>query len=550
MPTIILDKKAFLKSLGKKLSDEELKDRISMLGTSVDAVNENEIIVEVFPNRPDLLSEQGMVRALSSFISLKKGLHEYKVKKSGCKVRIDPSGTMRPYTACAIVKNLVLTDERIKELMNIQEKLATTHGRNRKKSAYGIYPLNTIHFPIAYIAKDPKTVEFQPLGLDHVISAAKIEELHPKGKEYRSITAGWKKYPFFIDAEDKVLSMLPYTNAHETGKVEITTKDVFVECSGIDLQNVTVALNILVTMLADMGGAIYSIEMDYGKKKFQTPDLTPKKMQVSQDYVNKRLGLSLSVKEIKNCLERMGYAYTKNAVLVPAYRADLLHAIDLVEDIAIAYGYEHFKEEIPEGATIAQEDLFEVFRKKVCAILIGYKLQEIHTYNLTNKENVNKKMRVSLDCVELSNALTSDYNILRPWVLPSVMQVFAENTHYEYPQGLFTTGTIFRKDTKTETGVREQTRLVVAIAGRDSNFTAIKQIWNGLCQALAITGELHTTQHPSFIHGRVGRGKVLDTDVAYVGEIHPEVLANWNIEMPIAALELNLTELFEVTHKK
>src|SRR3989344_4080404 len=242
MPTVTLNKTVFEKLVGKKLPLEQLKDRISMLGTDLEKIEGEEIHVEIFPNRPDLLSESGFARAFSSFIGGKSGLKKYPVKKSGYKVIVDKSVTMRPYTACAIVKILTFTDERIREIMQAQEKLATTHGRNRKKSAYGIYPLNSINFPIKYIAKDPKTIQFQPLGFTYQLTAEQVLELHPKGKAYAHLTKDWTKYPFFIAAKDNVMCMLPFTNSHNTGKVEPSTTEVFIECSGTDLHNVMIAL--------------------------------------------------------------------------------------------------------------------------------------------------------------------------------------------------------------------------------------------------------------------------------------------------------------------
>src|SRR3989338_7089666 len=214
MPTVKLNRKVIDKLVGKKLSEDKLKDRISMLGTDLESVDDMHIHVEIFPNRPDLLSEQGFARAFSTFIGKKTGLQKYNVKKSGLKVIVDKNVSMRPYTVCAIVKHLKFDDEKIREIMQVQEKLATTHGRNRKKSAYGIYPLQNIQFPIHYIAKDATKVKFKPLGFDQVIKASQVPELHPKGIAYKQLTQDWKKYPFFIDAQDNVMCMLPFTNSH------------------------------------------------------------------------------------------------------------------------------------------------------------------------------------------------------------------------------------------------------------------------------------------------------------------------------------------------
>ena len=78
MPTVNLNKNVFEKLVGKKLPLDKLKDRISMLGTDLEKIEGDTIEVEVFPNRPDMLSEQGFARAFSSFIGVKKGLRDFK----------------------------------------------------------------------------------------------------------------------------------------------------------------------------------------------------------------------------------------------------------------------------------------------------------------------------------------------------------------------------------------------------------------------------------------------------------------------------------------
>ena len=222
--------------------------------------------------------------------------------------------------------------------MQIQEKLAVTHGRDRKKSAYGLYPAKDIKFPINYIAKDPHKIKFKPLGFQEEMLAIKVESKHPKGREYAHIAADWEMYPFFIDANNKVMCMLPYTNSEDTGKIDEKTSEVFIECTGTDLENVKIALNIFVTMLADMGGEIHSMEMVYPDRTMITPDLTPEKMKLDLRYINKWLGLNLSEEEAKELLEKMGYGCENGIVMIPAYRADILHQVDLAEDIAEEIG--------------------------------------------------------------------------------------------------------------------------------------------------------------------------------------------------------------------
>jgi len=550
MPTITVNKTVFEQLVGKILPLAELRDRISMLGTDLESIENDQINVEIFPNRPDLLSEQGFARAFSSFIGVKTGLRKYAVKESGCKVIVDPSVTMRPYTACAIIKNLKFDDERIRQIMQMQEKLATTHGRNRKKSAYGIYPFETISFPINYIAHDPQKIKFKPLGFATEICAADVSELHPKGKAYKHLTESWKKYPFFIDAKNKVMCMLPFTNSNDTGKVDEKTRNVFVECTGTDLRNVEVALNIITAALADMGGEIYSIEVVYADKMIITPNLQPKKMSVDVAYINKLLGLSLKEKEIASLFERMGYGWENSSVLIPAYRADILHQVDLAEDIAIAYGYENFKETIPNVATIGEEDPLEVFARKLREILVGLQMLETKNYHLTTKEDLVEKMHLTENtAIPLKNAL-GEHNHLRNWIIPNLLRVLTDNQHHEYPQNLFEIGRTFTRNKKTETGIEEKEHLAISLCHEKVDFTEIRQVLDTLFSALALEYSVKETEHSSFIRGRVGGITIAGTEIGFIGEIAPAVLATWGLLMPVAAIELDVEKLFEIVKGK
>ena len=258
MPTITLNRKVFDVLVGKKLPLEKLKDRISMLGTDLEEVNDKEIIVEVFPNRPDMLSVQGFARAFSSFIGAKTGLRHYKVEPSKEKMIVEKSvAEVRPYTACAIVKNLHFDDEKIREVIDIQEKLHITYGRNRKKVAIGIYPFEKIKTPIKFIAQDPEDIVFQPLEFNKKMNALEILEKHPAGRAYGRLLHGKKKFPVFRDADNEVLSVPPIINSHNTGKINEKTKDIFIECSGFDFNFLQKCLNIIVTALDEMGGKVY-----------------------------------------------------------------------------------------------------------------------------------------------------------------------------------------------------------------------------------------------------------------------------------------------------
>ncbi len=549
MPTVTLNKKIFEQLVGKKLPIEKLKDRISMLGTDLESIEGDEIKVEIFPNRPDMLSEQGFARAFSSFIGIKTGLRTYNVKKSNEKIIVEESvAKYRPCSAAAIVKGVKFTDELIREIMQNQEKIHKTLGRNRKKVALGYYILDKVEFPVKYKAEDPKKIKFKPLHFHKELDGLQILSQHPTGREFGHQLEDFDKFPVYYDAFGRVLSMPPIINSDEAGNVQPGTCDILVECSGFDQRILDLAINISVTTLADMGGEIYSVEIKYPDKKIISPNLSPKKWKINLAFINKWLGLELKEKDLKKLLEKMGFGYEKGNVLVPAYRADIMHEVDFAEDIAIAYGYENFEEEIPNVATIGEEDSFEVLKRKVAETLVGLGLLELNTYNLTNKDIQNKLMNVKFDLVEMQNAVSSEYNVLRAWMIPCLLEVFKNNKHHEYPQRIFEMGVVFKKDKKgmMETGVIEMTRLGVGLCEEKGDFTKIKQVFDYLMRMLGVKYEMRDIEHPSFISGRVARVSIKGKDVAYVGEMHPSVLVNFDLDAPVACFELNLSELFGV----
>ena len=543
MPTINVSKKEFEKLVGKELPLDQLKDRISMLGTDLEGIEDDEIEVEIFPNRPDMLSVQGFARAFSSFIDVKTGLRHYDVKKSGEKVIVDKSvKNVRPYTACAVVKNLKFDDEKIKEVIQIQEKLHITFGRNRKKAAIGVYPMEKIKFPITYRADDPNKIKFKPLESEQELTGLQILSKHKAGREFGHLLEGLDKFPIFVDTNNETLSMPPIINSHLTGRISEETKEVFIECSGFDYQVLSKCLNIIVTALADMGGEIYSLELDYEEDKKSSPDLTPEKMKLDLKYINKWLGLSLSEEEAKELLEKMGHDYENGIVMIPAYRSDIIHQVDLAEDIAIAYGYENFTEEIPNVATIGEEDSLEKFSKKVREVLVGLKLLEVKNYHLTTKENLNDKMLLTNKLIPLKNAL-GEHNHLRDAILPSLLLNLKDNQHHEYPQNIFEIGKTFIYG-KSETGVLESEKLAVALCHEKTDFTEIKQVLVAFMDSLGLECVVREKEHPSYIPGRVGEIIVKDVSLGFIGEFSPKVLNNWDIVVPVVGFELDLEKLF------
>ncbi len=532
-----------------KLTDE-IKEKIFMFGVSLENVTDESIELDVTPDRPDLLSFHGFMRAFLAFLGKKPGLKSYVVKDGGksYEVVVDKSVTgVRPYTACAIVRGLKFDEAKIKEIIDVQEKLHETYGRKRKKVAIGIYPLEKIKLPIRFEARRPEDICFVPLDFDRELNGIEILQRHPTGREYAHLLEGMKKFPVFVDSKGEILSMPPIINSALTGKITEKTRDVFIECSGFDFRVVSKALNMLVTVLADMGGTIYSMKLRYPDKTRVTPELMPEKVKLDKTNVERLLGIKLSETQMKKLLARMGHGYEKGYVLVPAWRVDVMHEVDLIEDIAIAYGYDNFEPEVPAIATTAKASAMEEFKSKIAELLVGLGMLEIMSYTLTTKKAQYANMLADENMARPIEVLEprTELSILRENLLHLACKTLGDNVNAEYPQRIFELGKVFShdEDGKSETGVREEERLAVALA--PGNFTEAKQVLEYLARMLDIKLKFRPAKHESFIEGRVASVLLDGTQIGYVGELHPAVLRNWHIKMPAAAFEISIEEIFE-----
>ena len=241
----------------------------------------------------------------------------------------------------------------------------------------------------------------------------------------------------------------------------------------------------------------------------------------------------------------MGHNYNQktNEVEIGSWRTDILHEVDLIEDVAIAYGYENFIPEIPSISTIGQEDAKEIIKRKISEIITGLNILEVSNYHLTNREYQFKKMgiqeRQEKEFVELENSKT-EYNILRKNLSHFLLKNLSENIDSEYPQKIFESGTIF--ELKKE--IEEDEKLALAIS--PGNFTEIKQIITYLFKSLGIKINLKESEEipVHFIEGRTANIILENKEIGIIGEIHPKILRNWKIKMPVALFEIDLKEIF------
>jgi phenylalanyl-tRNA synthetase beta chain len=325
------------------------------------------------------------------------------------------------------------------------------------------------------------------------------------------------------------------------GKIDETTRDVFLEATGRDIETLTKALVIVATALAEMGGTIYSIECIQQKGDTRhVPDLRPEKRTLSLEHTNQLLGLDLKERELEKLLPRMGYDYKKGIVSVPAWRADILHEVDIIEDIAIAYGYESLLPVLPNVATVGEESPESKLRSILTEALIGLGLVEISTYHLITQQEALRIPEAAR--IELENAKT-EYKVLRSNLLLPALRIISENKDNEYPQRLFEIGRAFTKDKRQETGIAEPLKLsIVCMPG---NFTEMKQILNVLSSALACSFSLKETENKYCIEGRTAAILLNGKDIGFLGELHPETLQERGLKLPGVVLEISLEQLLQ-----
>ncbi len=542
MPVVTFDFEDFKSLLKKDISKKEFLEKIPMIGADLDKVEKNEISIEFFPDRPDLASVEGIARASKAFFGFEKGFKKYDVKKSDIKIVVDNSvEKVRPYVVTAIVKNVTMTDELIKSLMELQEKLHMGLGRNRKKIAIGVHNFEPVEPSFTYKAVDPNSVQFVPLNKIESMTMTEILRKHEKGRDYAHLLQDFDKHPLIVDKNDNVLSYPPVINGSLTEVTPFTT-ELFIDVTGTDEKAINYALNIVVTALAERGGQIYSTIVEYKDKKCITPGLDSKKLEISHEYIKKILGIEMDYKKINLCLSKMGYDTEKindkkTSVLVPAWRADILHEIDVIEDIAKGFGYENFESEYSRsltfGKTLKNHNLHEALR----TILIGLGFNEVTTFSISNEKDEYKKMSLSEKThAEIENPIGEEFSCLRSGLIPSLLKILNENRHHSLPQQIFELGAIVDEKYKN------RYNLAFVKIDAKANFTECKSYAEAVLNNIGLKFKIKNYEHPGFIEGRCASIVKNNKEIGYFGELHPKTISNFNLEHPIIAFEIRADE--------
>ena len=561
MPKIDAPENIFYSLLGKKMSDDELVAIFPVAKAELDGHDTADKVIKIElndTNRPDLWSPAGVARALRTYET--GVIPEYgffscadEEKDSEGRMVIDDESALgiRDYSIGFAAKGRTVDNDLLVNLIQSQEKLCTNFGRKRKTIAMGIYRKDMIKFPVHYAAVDPDKTRFVPLGMTEELSLREICEKHPKGKEYGYIVSSFPRFPYLFDDNGDTLSFPPVINSARIGAVEVGDSDFFIEVSGPILDDLLLAVSILACDMADMGFEILPVKVRFAKdtpygREITVPYYFQKPMATPLELVHKKLGLDLTADECIEALKKMGvYAIADDGMIyadVPEYRNDYLHAVDIVEDIMIGHGLASFEPVMPEDFTIGRLSPVEEFSRKVKGILIGLGFQEMMYNYLGSKREYIDNMHVSGDdAVFIANPMSENYEVIRPSVLPCLLESESVSGHAVYPHSIFEIGKVTVKDAENNSGTKTKNSLGLFSSDAAIGYNDAASYINTLMYFLRKEYTLSEVKDdPRFIPGRaayiVYNGKI----AGIFGETHPQVLESWGCSMPSIMAELDL----------
>jgi len=512
-------------------------------------------------NRPDLWCCEGIARQIRIKQQGKLRPYPFFARKPKAIQRLIVAPgveQVRPYVAACIATGYRVTDEGLAQLIQTQEKLADIFGHKRKTVSIGLYQRQKIQFPVTYELVKPDKARFTPLGMETDMTLSEILMVHPKGLEHGHILSGHDRLPILRDAKNQPLSFPPIINSREIGEVRVGDDDLFIEVTGTDLSMVILTLNIFATNLADRGATIEPIDVQYPYRtalgrRVVTPQDLGKARTIPIKTIEQALGQKLSVKMVKQALEVFGYNVSAGNGTVkaklPPYRHDLMHAMDVVEDVAMSRGYGEFSPVMPAQFTVGGLSRIEQTSDRARELMVGLGFQEIISNILGSPEHYRDAMRLGETewgkMVEVDNVMSLNFSCLRQWMLPSLLRVEAASSRAFYPHRLFEAGDVAIPDRTHELGSRTETVLGAVMAHATAHFSEIHSCLDVLFYDLGKEYSLEPVQHPSFLEGRAGRILAAGKSLGVIGEVHPEVLEQWQIAVPVVAFEVNLSQLIE-----
>jgi phenylalanyl-tRNA synthetase beta chain len=583
MPVVDVDPDELRQLTGHdEKSDDELKDDLFNLGLEYEGETEEGFMqLEFAPDRLDRLSVEGVARSLRYQYGDDRGLYVPNTNDADWTFHVDesvPDG--RPYVTGAVVRDVNLTEDALDSLIQLQEKLHATMGRKRAKAAIGIHDLTMVKGQsydddeggpsITYKGVDPEGDSFVPLEADDEMTLAEVLERHETGTKFADLLDGFEQYPAIYD-QLGLFSFPPVINGRRT-EVEPESRDLLIELTGTDQWTIDHICNIICYALSARGGTIEEVDIEYASAEMADdnyganlvrPDFEVRTKTLSHDRIETVLGIDLDRSTVLDLFERAGLSASVDEsadaeetiyeVEIPPNRVDVLHPMDLVDDLGRAYGFNELEPRYPDVGTVGGRHERTRLEDAARASLVGLGFEDLLNFHMISADANYDRLGIEPgtdvvgagEPVEITGPYSEDYTQLRSWVLPSLLMVLENNTHRAYPQELAEIGLAAAVDETENTNVAEWRSIGAVVARHDATYEDAKARLAALCEDFDVDLETPATEHPTFIPGRVADVVIDGETVGVIGEIHPQVLVDHDLELPVAAFELRLDALSE-----
>jgi phenylalanyl-tRNA synthetase beta chain len=565
MPTVDVDYDQLRELTGTEKSDDQLEDDLFELGLEYEGETEDDKAkLELEPDRLDRLSVEGIARSLRYQYGEDRGVYVPKTNDPVWTIEVEDVPDQRPYVTGAVIRNVDLDEEGLESLIQLQEKLHATMGRKRAKGAIGIHDLTMLKGApgtdgeqarsIRYTGIAPDADRFVPLDSDAEMTPAEVLADHPIGEDYADLVAEYDSYPAIYD-DVGLFSFPPVINGRRT-EVSTDSRELFVEMTGTDQWTIDKMLAVVCYALDARGATVEEVVVEYPDGEAVRPDLSTKTKRVAHDRVETLLGINLDPEEVIDLLERSGLDGERDEsgddlvyeVEIPPYRVDVRHPLDVIDDVGRAYGFNELQPRYPDVSTVGGRHERSRLEEAVRETLVGLGFQDTLNFHLIGADQVHDRMNLSTDHdavgagepVAITSPYSAEYEVVRTWALPSLMIVLENNTHRAYPQDLAEVGVVAERDDAEATTVAEHHTVAAVLARNDASYEDAKARMQAIARAFDADLETPATEHPTFVDGRVADVVIDGENAGVIGELHPEVLVEHDLELPVAALEFRL----------
>lgn len=552
MPTLTARRKSLQNLLNMEFTDEYFGDLVFDFGLELDEVVEEdgEVVykIDIPANRYDLLCTEGLCVALKAFLEIEE--YEEMEVFEGDVVVHQVEGNERPYVSCAVVRDIDLKDEeRYRSFMEYQDKLHLTIGRNRMLSSMGTHDLDKMQPPVFYRSSVPERIVFAPLNSREEMNGRELSQHFGPGTKigkYMRMIENDERYVYFEDSQGRIMSLPPVINSDGT-RVEHGTRNVFVEVTGTNFHRVNTMLKLFVGCFR--GGQIESVKIIRGDKTTVTPVVHNRRFTLTTGEINKSLGLSLSGDVVERYLKKMMHKASVCGdgveVKVHDVRSDVLHKCDIIEDVAVAHGFNNFPRHLPTTLTIGSEVPLNRFCDKVRTEFAVMGFNEALTLTLlSHNENVfDGELAVVLE-----NPKSMGYEVARTSLVPGLLKFVASNLHAKAPFKVFEVADVVLLDKEHVCGARNRRRLSGVYAGTSAH---LEDIQGPLSLLLEKCGIHSYSFQPScntsrYLENQSALVTVGTSILGSVGVCNPEICHLFKVPYAVSFFEVDVEKLFSI----